>query len=406
MKVRSLIIPIIATSLCLVGILAAGTPALATYPGTTNGRLAFAMTANGNVDLYSALPNGQGMQQLTTDPAFDACPAYSPDGKQIAFCSNRSGNFEIWAMKENGTDQHQVTTIGGRVTFPDYSPDGTTLAFSGTRPGDTVDHIFTSNLQGGGLTALTTEADGNNDYPAWSPDGTKIAFISDRTGVEQVWVMKSDGTHLRQLTTNPVTHDQLPDWSPDGSRIAYQQGDSPNGRIFVMNADGSNQRQLTFGPGDDFGAAWSPDGSQIAFVRDFGNGDRPVYVMNADGSRQHPLTGRGVTQFVPGWQPRGVPQSFRVSFTSHGAGMGLVFFGSGPGCLGLVQVATQDTGAGTTHHTIVVTGNDLPGTVGNIGIQAGTTYWYETVTVSAQGTEVDNNGGKCFSVTIPSSEEE
>jgi TolB protein len=72
-----------------------------------------------------------------------------------------------------------------------------------------------------------------------------------------------------------------------------------------MNANGSQQHQLTSGPGDDFGTAWSPDGTQIAFVRDFGNGDRPVYLMNADGSDQHPLTGRGSTQFVPGWQPRG-----------------------------------------------------------------------------------------------------
>jgi hypothetical protein len=79
-----------------------------------------------------------------------------------------------------------------------------------------------------------------------------------------------------------------------------------------------------------------------------------------------------------------------------------VYFGSGPGCSGLVEVATQDLRPGTASHTVVVTGNDLPGTVGNIGIQPGVTYWYEVVTVIRNGTEIDNNGGTCYSVSIPS----
>src|SRR5947209_14623677 len=93
----------VATLLCVAGFLAAGESALATYPGTDNGRLALAMSVNGNVDIYSVLPNGNDLQRLTTAPSFDACAAYSPSGKEIAFCSNRSGTYEVWAMKQNGT---------------------------------------------------------------------------------------------------------------------------------------------------------------------------------------------------------------------------------------------------------------------------------------------------------------
>jgi hypothetical protein len=39
--------------------------------------------------------------------------------------------------------------------------------------------------------------------------------------------------------------------------------------------------------------------------------------------------------------------------------------------------------------------------VGDVGITPDVTYWYETVSTSASGTEIDNNGGKCYSVTIP-----
>jgi hypothetical protein len=92
---------------------------------------------------------------------------------------------------------------------------------------------------------------------------------------------------------------------------------------------------------------------------------------------------------------------FRVSFNSSTPGQGEVLFGSGPGCNGLVMVATQDQGAGTTEHRIFVTGNDLPGSVGNIGITPGATYSYEVVTVTPSGPQIDNNGGRCYSVTIP-----
>lgn len=99
----------------------------------------------------------------------------------------------------------------------------------------------------------------------------------------------------------------------------------------------------------------------------------------------------------------GTSASFMVSFTSKNPGNGSVLFGPGPSCSGLVEVATQDVGAGTTSHTIQVKGNEMPGTVGDNGIQPGMTYSFEVVTSSSTGTETDNNGGTCYTVTIPSS---
>jgi hypothetical protein len=94
--------------------------------------------------------------------------------------------------------------------------------------------------------------------------------------------------------------------------------------------------------------------------------------------------------------------SFTVRFSSSLPGQGEIFFGSGPGCLGLVEVATQDVHPGTARHEVVVGGNDLPGTVGSNGIVPGVTYWFETVTVTSAGMEIDDNGGQCYHVTVPS----
>jgi hypothetical protein len=81
----------------------------------------------------------------------------------------------------------------------------------------------------------------------------------------------------------------------------------------------------------------------------------------------------------------------------------MVLFGSGPGCAGLVEVATRDLFRQSMAHAVVVTGNDLPGTVGDNGIQPGATYWYEVVAAGSGIPQVDNNQGVCYRVTVPSS---
>jgi Tol biopolymer transport system component len=301
---RRTILFAVAAGAALVALAVGSGTARATYPGVNNGRITFPMSVGGNVDVYTALPNGNDVRRLTENASFEACPAYSATGKDIAYCSGQSGPFEIWAMKQNGTKKHQVTHLNARSLFPDYSPDGSRIAFVGIGvAGDPHQEIYVINADGSGLQQLTANA-GENAYPAWSPDGTKIVFTSTRTGIEQVWVMNADGSNPTQLTFDPFVHDQLPDWSPDGSKIAYFDAAAGNPDIFVMNADGSDQHDVSNNPSLEFGAAWSPDGTQIAFLSDR-TGTRLVYLMNADGSNQHALTGGTNTQFVPGWQPRG-----------------------------------------------------------------------------------------------------
>lgn len=99
----------------------------------------------------------------------------------------------------------------------------------------------------------------------------------------------------------------------------------------------------------------------------------------------------------------GMSGSFVVAFTSTNPGQSVVLFGSGPGCGGLVETATSDAGAGTRNHSVTVTGNDMPGTVGDNGIEPGVTYSFEVATLTGSGVIVDDNGGKCYSVTIPNS---
>jgi Tol biopolymer transport system component len=306
---RALASTAIAAVCALTALAAFSGSARATYPGATNGRIAFGMNVGGNVDVYSVRPDGPDLRRLTHDPGFDACAAYSADGRRIAYCSGQGGGpVQVWTMKQNGTDKHQVTHMSGAAIFPDFSPDGSEIVFAAQPAGATARNIYVVPSEGGTPQQLTSV--GNNVYPAFSPDGSKIVFNSNRTGTSQVYVMNADGSGQTQLTFDSAPKDQVSDWSPDGSKIAYLAdthgiSDVVNpswGDIWVMNADGSSQHAITSGA-TYYGTAWSPDGSRIATL-DIPT--RTVYTVNAsDGSDPqavHP--GPGV-QFVPGWQPRG-----------------------------------------------------------------------------------------------------
>ncbi|HZU14576.1 MAG TPA: metallophosphoesterase [Chloroflexota bacterium] len=99
----------------------------------------------------------------------------------------------------------------------------------------------------------------------------------------------------------------------------------------------------------------------------------------------------------------GMVARFTVDYMSKDPGQGEVLFGPGPGCTGLIMTATADRGAGSTHHRFIVTGDDLAGPGDDTGLLPGATYWYETATMTGSGSEIDNNGGKCYAVTIPKS---
>jgi Tol biopolymer transport system component len=293
-----------AAAITLAAATLTATGAHASYPGA-NGRLAFGLsaTATGQSDIYSILPNGRGLRQLTTYDGQDACATYSPDGHAIAWCTTRGnthGGADIWVMKQNGTDQRRVTDLGGNVTFPDFAPAGDSIVFAGRPAGFTNPDIWTIGLDGTGLTKLTTST-AMDQFPVYSPDGTRIAFRSNRTGTFQVWVMNADGTDQHALTIDASPKDQVPEWSPDGSRIAYAASSPETGLdIWVMNADGSDQHPVLADGGATFGPAWSPDGTRIAYLDAT---DNAIETIDAQGGDVRVLFSGGLPA-VPAWQPR------------------------------------------------------------------------------------------------------
>ena len=156
-----------------------------------------------------------------------------------------------------------------------------------------------------------------------------IAFASDRDGIDGIYVVDADGTHLRRLI--PVATE--PRWSPDGSHVAFRRGDNdalfvadarghgirrlvasydeyawaPHGTRLVSEAQGGlvvirldgRRTRLTRGP--DVAPSWSPDGKLIAFVRRQGETGALV-VIEAEGGLERQLA-KGAAAVRPAWSP-------------------------------------------------------------------------------------------------------
>jgi uncharacterized repeat protein (TIGR01451 family) len=287
------VLRVLTATAVIAGLLIVAAPARAAFPGG-NGKIAFQSLRDGNWEVYSMDPDGSGQTNLTNDPAFDANPAWSPDGTKIAFGTNRDGNFEVYVMNADGSGATNLTNSPSAEGGPAWSPDGTRIAYA--RDGE----IYVMNADGSGQTNLTNHPS-IDSLPAWSPDGAKIAFNTNRDGIHgEVYVMNADGTEQTNLTNNP-TADNTADWSPDGTSIAFQTDRDGNFEVYTVAPDGTGATNVTNDPGPDFQPAWSPDGTMIAFTTD--RLPREIFVMNADGTGQTNLTNHPGTDQAPDWQP-------------------------------------------------------------------------------------------------------
>jgi Tol biopolymer transport system component len=292
----SLITAVASTFLCVL-VLAA--PAPAAFPGE-NGKIAFSAWSNGSYEIYTVNPDGTGLTQLTSDPAWDAHPAWSADGRHIAF--NR--DVYIWVMDADGSNQRRVYgPLDYALGHPSWSPDGTELAISDNY----YDDIFRIRADGQGLRTQVTRHDTNHSSvdPVWSPDGRKIAYSHySATGAvssDDIHVVNADGSGEVNLTPTPNEYEEMPNWSPDGRFIAIGDDVSSSG-VRVMGADGSNRAAVP-GTEADSEPAFSPDGTKlVASTFILAAGQTRLVTYARDGSGRTLIPG---TEWAddPDWQP-------------------------------------------------------------------------------------------------------
>jgi TolB protein len=278
-------------------VLAAGPAGGAQLGG--NGLIAFDRHRNHNWDIWLKRPSrGAAAARLTTSPADDFAPSFSPDGRRIAFTSDRRGNYDIYTMNAAGRDLRRITTNPGKDAFPSWSPNGRTLAFASNRTGDW--ELYTTNANGSGHLVQVTHRAGVDSLPVWSPDGTRLAFDAPRNRHYQICVVPARGGTISVLTTG-TARNVLPAWSPDGSRIAFTSNRSGTFDIWTIAVGSGTLHRLTSGARAEIQPAWSPDGNRLLFARRTAAG-QTIAVMSAGGGATAVLTGLRGNE-IPHWQP-------------------------------------------------------------------------------------------------------
>jgi Tol biopolymer transport system component len=194
---------------------------------SSDGRwLVFDSNRSGNQDIYRVeLPDGVP-EQLTTDPADDFIPSWSPDGQEIAFYSFRHGSRDLHVMTAEGGSLQRITDDPAQEFYPDWSPDGNQLVFYSDKSGRPEIYVIAreDRLSGWGEPRQVTFDGGA--LPRWSPDGRWIAYI-DR---QELRVVAPDGGDPRILaggetmTADPGSG--FPEWSSDAQTVYYKVTDS------------------------------------------------------------------------------------------------------------------------------------------------------------------------------------
>jgi len=257
------------------------TPVLPTAtpdPFGGGGAIAFVLRRNGNSDIYAINVDRDGLIRLTSHPADDRDPAFSPDGTQLAFASHRDGNWDVYRMDLDSGVTTRLTISNTYEAAPAWSPDGQWIVFESYRD-DNLDLYMMRARDGSQVTRLTTDA-APEVNPTWSPDGKSIVFASYREGNKDIYLLPLDSEQgeddLANLTNSPDRDEDNPAWSADGQQLAYTSG-RPGDQLIYVNTFDPAFRSLQeaevglFGQGS--GPAWSPDASAIAFTYHRGSSD-------------------------------------------------------------------------------------------------------------------------------------
>jgi serine/threonine protein kinase/Tol biopolymer transport system component len=244
---------------------------------------------------------------FTTDGGLKLRPQLSPDGEKVAYqwAGPRDDNWDIYVKPLGlGARPIRLTVDPADDAVPIWSPDGRRIAF--LRASDQGHAIYTVPALGGEEQKLTQVSDlhlGPGPTLAWSPDGEWLALAEERPDNEPARIRRLT---LGTLETQPLTRPPEGTWgdvqlslSPDGRHLAFVRLASlqDSGAIWIQPTNGGTARRLTpegFGavvPGF-YGLGWTADGGEVVFSA--AATDRPrMFRVPLAGGDPRPVLGMG-----------------------------------------------------------------------------------------------------------------
>ncbi len=341
-----------------------------------------AFTWNGanqdNPDIYVQQIGSGSPLRLTTDPANDHSPAWSPDGRAIAFLRRRDDSpvHEVRWVPPLGGPERKIADIHpyGILYRPltlGWCPDTSCVVVTDTQGDGKPDALFALPIDGGERRQITfpnTPVMLDTD-PALSSDGRSLVFRRDLTPFTgEMYRLALSGnlgaTGTPTRLTDVTISSTRPAWMPDGRHIVFAArgglwrmdafGDVPPERLPFAGQDGAMPtvvgrgggtrmvyvrstvdtniwRLDTVAPGGpatapprtaiastrtDHLPMLSPDGHRAAFFSGR-SGEFELWTAELDGSNAIQLTNLRSLPGFPRWSPDGETITFHSDPEGH-----------------------------------------------------------------------------------------
>ncbi len=125
---------------------------------------------------------------------------------------------------------------------PQFHPDGSAFSYvttkvNGEKEYESLIHVHDLKTN---ATAEWTNGGERISHHRYSPDGSSLAFVSNRSGINQLWIMPTTGGNARQLTTCPRGVSN-PKWGDD--ETIYFQMSTENGETIDTFEEPSKEEQ-------------------------------------------------------------------------------------------------------------------------------------------------------------------
>jgi Tol biopolymer transport system component len=211
--------------------------------------LAYDSDRNGNLDIFKVPFNGTGTMgdpvALTTDPASDFEPRWSPGDNELVFYSRRFGTKDLFTVRADGRNESRLTDLPGNEYYPDWSPDGQRIAFSSQVSYGWDVFVMSRGVDAAWLAPRRVNSTATATVNVrWAPDGRSIALVSNST----LSLLPVDEGALRPLVDGRSLRETITfvAWARDPSRVYFQTRDSTGVFSFwsAPTAGGSPRRLL------------------------------------------------------------------------------------------------------------------------------------------------------------------
>ena len=210
-------------------------------------------------DLWTVPIQGGPARRLTSHPAEDHSPRYSPDGTRIAFVSDRFPGGQVFVVPAAGGTPHQVTYDTNGFRLEGWYPDGTALLVSASRDDEwrSAARFFRLDPEKRCAPVRLFNAQGRDG--SLGPDGRRLLFVREgerwwRKGYRgsraaQIWLFTPGDAEtkatFRKLSPEDGVPREWPLFDPAGKRFYYVSEEDGTRNLWAMNLESGEREQLT-----------------------------------------------------------------------------------------------------------------------------------------------------------------